>query len=159
MSPTRAAVISGVTPLVAARFGSGSRVEKQGDQGVARVEAGERERRRAVVVDRIDVGPGAEQQRGHCPEIAMRRPVERGRAVALGRVDVRAAGHEALDAGTILGLDRVDESRLRGGDHRGKRDRSRGEEYDEHRPDPHDWTLLSRVALRVALLDTTATAS
>ncbi len=80
------------------------------------VRARERQRRHLVARRGLHVGAGGDQRVGHRHVIALRRPVKRGRAVGVGRVDVHLLRDKRADGGRIAALRGVDE--LRAGEDR-----------------------------------------
>ena len=84
----RTAVISGVSPVEVAALTSAPALSSRCTIARLPFSRGQRERRHAVVVLRVDVGAGREQQLDRFHVVPVRRPMQRGCAVGLRRVDV-----------------------------------------------------------------------
>ena len=103
--PVFAAVISAVSPSGSVVFASAPAFRSSSIIGGVAVAAGERQRRDAVAIRRLDVGAGANQLVRCRQVVALRRPVERRRAVSLDAIgDTRAVGPPAAVAGPRTGL-------------------------------------------------------
>ena len=93
-----------------------------------------------MVIRRIDPRSGAQQQPGRIQVVPVRRPVQRRRAIALGQVDVRSAGHESFRTWQIAQPDGLDQRQFgwrgRGGNSQ-KQKRSRDERRDATTPVTH----------------------
>ena len=107
-----------------------------------------------MIVGRVDVGAGSDEQPRHARHITVGGPVERRRTVPLRLVDVGAGGQQPLDPRRIRHLDRVDQRQVDGGGRR-RRSESHGQKDNDHRQDPHGWTSPPRETL----LDTPETSS
>ena len=79
----------GVSPSRSASVRIRAGLQQPADHRRAAVQAGGPERRGAEIVRRVHLGAGANQQVGALDIVAVARPVQRGRAVRLGGVDVR----------------------------------------------------------------------
>ena len=107
--------------------GVGAGLEQLLHQGRVRVDAGERQRGGAVGVEAVDVGAGGDEAGRHLGVVAIRGPVQRGRAVRLGGVDRYARPQQVFDAGQIAVARRIGQS----GVGAASAQRSQGEERRE----------------------------
>ena len=87
---------------------------------------GDREWRLAVLVGRVDFGPGREQQVHHGSVAAVRRPQQRRGPIGMTRVHVHAVGDKRTDRRLVATLGRIDQTRILGsGTDRDRRDQQR----------------------------------
>ena len=119
------------------RIDAGVQQQRQ-DRGVA-VAGRQGQRRHAVVVGGLDVGPGADQRRGRVRVAAVRRPVQGGGPVALSRVGVRVPRQQRAHRLRVAALRRVGERRLgRRAGSGPRRAEAGGGQHDREAP-PRGW--------------------
>ena len=109
----------------------GPRFEQTGDHRRAAVDRGERERRHAIAVGRVDRGPGVEQQTCDVQAITMGRPVQGRSPIDLRRPDTRSIGQQRPHGRGVARLHGVDQRLAR-------RAGSRDTREQDRRHDGHD---------------------
>ena len=126
--PVRAAVISGVSPLVRRAPVLAPAASSFSTMAVLASLRRPLERRHAVVVGRVHVGPGAEQQIDHLQVVPMCGPEQRGGPVRAARVDTGALGNQRAHRHRIATGRGRDEPRILSG----RRARNGGHAQQQH---------------------------
>ena len=90
-------------------------LEQPGDDRRVPVLGGQHQRRYAVIVGRVDVAAGADEKVDGLDVVPVRRPLERGRPVALGHADICLRPHQRAERRPVLLLGRRDDATIRFG--------------------------------------------
>ena len=110
--PVRAQAISAVSPNARVALASAARRQQAIHHRPVRVRTGQPERRDLVVVRRVDVGAGLDEQLSRLLVVPVDGPVQRRRTVPLGRTHVGSIRQEGTHGLPSLRLDGLHEAQV-----------------------------------------------